>query len=717
MAPDSESKNDVTQELDAAAAKEPRSSQAPDVSKSVRPAPVELPIAQAPVVLGSPEATAVEARARKIELQSAVQRASPPPKPAPDGAEVLRSRLAELQRQFRAQTAQLQAELDNHASLRRRAQDLQAELETVEAQAAKHQREAAANAALAEELDETLRVAAKARGELSAALAGERREAARLEARLREIESELAARTAERNSRELELDGAKAQSLSDQGVARDLREELDRLQAARSKEQQETQERLGQALLEKSALAAENKELRKSADELRGEAARRQERIEGLLNQIEDSRGAAQRHFDDADLRLKEAEDEKASLEAAYQRSLAKLEEARREAEAREARLRELEESARSGQAESRRMMENAEAIQREGNEAMDAAQRLKTELYKQAEAEWSRLRAYAQKLERGEAPAGKEPILPEARPEILEPAAAKEQRSSQAPVVLQSPEADAPLRPEPAPAGRRLGLWLGLGLAALLAVLVWRPFPAPGQDHSMTFSHPRAMAWQGDVLWVADSSDQAVYRLRLRDGGLIEERRYDLAGLRVTGLALAGGFLYLADAGKNEVQRRRMDAGLSVEKSWPLPYQGVCALASDGRGLYAAYYGTGRISRHALDDSLSVQETYLAPASVVGMDVSGDEFWTADANSRRLIRHDKDSALAVSAVYGLPELEGGPLISAFAKRGGRLWLGREGSPLILERSRWLLPSRPAPDFSAARSLSQAALPYAFRRV
>jgi sugar lactone lactonase YvrE len=207
-------------------------------------------------------------------------------------------------------------------------------------------------------------------------------------------------------------------------------------------------------------------------------------------------------------------------------------------------------------------------------------------------------------------------------------------------------------------------------------------------------------MAWQGNVLWVADLEAQALHKFRLESGRLREERSYPLPGARIAGLAAVGEVLYMANVSANEIQKRRADDSLTLEKSWPIAAQNISALACDDKSLFAAFSKPGRIRQYALDDNLSVVNTFFGPPNPAGMAVAGGALWMADGGSRLLLRYRLDSALSVRDVHAVPGLGPGD-ISGFALRGRAAWLVQDGRALVLERPLWTLEDRALTDVPA----------------
>ena len=101
------------------------------------------------------------------------------------------------------------------------------------------------------------------------------------------------------------------------------------------------------------------------------------------------------------------------------------------------------------------------------------------------------------------------------------------------------------------------------------------------GHEYPVPFSHPTALNWNGDTLWAADSVEQALFRLELKGGVLRVLGRYPIANELITGIAAVGDYLYLANATKGSIEKRRFDAALTLENSWPSPGPSMRGLAS----------------------------------------------------------------------------------------------------------------------------------------
>ncbi|MBI4678046.1 MAG: hypothetical protein HY748_10735 [Elusimicrobia bacterium] len=269
---------------------------------------------------------------------------------------------------------------------------------------------------------------------------------------------------------------------------------------------------------------------------------------------------------------------------------------------------------------------------------------------------------------------------------------------------VAQSPLETAPAAQPSSPqaSAKRMSLWGRMGLVGLAAaavavvagVCLQRSLGV--RSHPVPFSHPTALVWVGKDLWVSDWFDQAVYRMTLENGVLKVGRRHHLPGSHVTGMAVDGGVLYLADSWKRQIMKYRVGAELTLEDFWPSPGPNPSALSHDGTYLWSADSGLNAVYRHALDESLSVLNTYPVSFSPVCLEKDGGRFWSAGSESRMVLRLNERLGLSEAFVH--PKLEDGwqPL-SCMAVKGGRFWVGRDGLNVVHEVPKASLRNVPPP--------------------
>lgn len=263
------------------------------------------------------------------------------------------------------------------------------------------------------------------------------------------------------------------------------------------------------------------------------------------------------------------------------------------------------------------------------------------------------------------------------------------------APQPLSRPPVTAP---EPVVSGevkRRLA-WGFLAAAILLVVFTAESgYLDRGREHVLPASHPSALVWSGDTLWVSDWFDQSVYRMAPGDEGLKVERRFVFPKSHIMALAVTGKHIYLADSWTKQFQRRRLDADLSLERAFPSPGPNPSALYYDGRYLWSTDKATRRLYQHALDEELSVLGDFPLSYAPVGFHVDGAGAWGVGEEPRLFYRHAPPRGLEILGAYELPELlEGRAPISGFALRGRKLWIALDGVNMILERPARLLKRR-----------------------
>ncbi|MFA6317492.1 MAG: hypothetical protein WC943_08740 [Elusimicrobiota bacterium] len=241
-----------------------------------------------------------------------------------------------------------------------------------------------------------------------------------------------------------------------------------------------------------------------------------------------------------------------------------------------------------------------------------------------------------------------------------------------------------------------RLVLAAVLTAAAVAAAAGYLHLRFSAVSHPVPFKHPTALVWVGDELWVSDWFDQAVYRMGLDKGKLSVLQRYSLPGSHVTGLAVDGSTLYLADSWKREIQRYEAGLELTLSASWPSPGPSPSALSFDGKYLWSGDSGSNTIYRHAIDESLSVLNAYPVSFSPVCLEREGGLFWSAGSGLRMILKLDERMGLSEAFVH--PRLEDGwQSLSCMAAKDGRFWVGRDGLGLLQELPKASLRNVPPP--------------------
>jgi hypothetical protein len=266
---------------------------------------------------------------------------------------LLETRIEELQRKMASRTLQYEAEVKAHERLKARVETLMTELAALEDQAASHQREAAVSATLAEELSETLKVAAEARSQLAMGLDEERRQRVRL---------------------------------AEQGAK--LQEEVDRLRPDLARKEEALSSAL-KGLEEAKRIAAQEIENR-ARDQQRFATEVEQAKVRAAVSAAEAEK--TKQLLLDKESALSSVQAEAESLRESGLRgreAVAELERLRREIQIEREKL----------ETEKNRALEQAEAVRREGGEALEAAQELKSQTRLQAEQQRSALEEERKRL------------------------------------------------------------------------------------------------------------------------------------------------------------------------------------------------------------------------------------------------------------------------------------------------------------------------------
>lgn len=281
--------------------------------------------------------------------------------------------------------------------------------------------------------------------------------------------------------------------------------------------------------------------------------------------------------------------------------------------------------------------------------------------------------------------PAGaKRRAAPEA-PRAEAPAAVKappaERKPAPAPAV---PEAPAPVT---APRGRG-SLYVMAALALLLAGfgvtrLVEKRAAGYYREYPGVAANISSLVWADGKLFAGDWLAQSVYLYSADKDGLRLEGTFPLEKTHISGLAAAGDTLYVADSWKKTIEARRIAPGLPLIKSYPAPGK-VSALFYDGEYLWTCDSEGNAVLRRP-DSELTPSVSFKLAEKPDQIYKDRDHLWTAVSSTGRIYRHKLDDSLTQDGVYSLKTAREGAPLSAFAWRGKRLWLARDGLGVIFE--------------------------------
>jgi CheY-like chemotaxis protein len=269
--------------------------------------------------------------------------------------------------------------------------------------------------------------------------------------------------------------------------------------------------------------------------------------------------------------------------------------------------------------------------------------------------------------------------------------------RSEAAPVVKASgperqptpqPAAAALQAPEPVLHRRNPFYYLAGSLAVLLVAFglyrqvsgnsagYYREYPGVAANIS-------ALVWAEGKLFAGDWLTQAVYLYSADKDGLHLEETFPLEKTHISGLAAAGDTLYVADSWKKTIEARKISPGLPLLKSFPAPGK-VSALFYDGEYLWTCDSEGNAVLRRP-DSELTPSVSFKLPEKPDQIFKDKNYLWTAVSSTGKIYRHKLDDSLTLDGVFTLKTTRSGSPLSAFAWRGGRLWLARDGLGVISE--------------------------------
>lgn len=260
-------------------------------------------------------------------------------------------------------------------------------------------------------------------------------------------------------------------------------------------------------------------------------------------------------------------------------------------------------------------------------------------------------------------------------------------------------PEAGVPRYPAPAKTWkyRKAAVSSAFALAGLLALGgLYRVFIAGHADYYREYpgaaANISALVWQGDKLLAGDWLAGAVYVYSAGRDGLKLEQSYQLEKTHISGLAAAGDTLYVADSWRSVVEARRLAPGLPLLRSFPMPGK-VSALFYDGEYLWTCDSAGNAVLRRP-DSELSPAASFRLPEKPDQIFKDSRYLWTAVSSTGMLYRHKLDDSLTPDGSFTLKTARSGYPLSAFAWKNGRLWLARDGLPVLAETGRSELISR-----------------------
>lgn len=254
---------------------------------------------------------------------------------------------------------------------------------------------------------------------------------------------------------------------------------------------------------------------------------------------------------------------------------------------------------------------------------------------------------------------------------------------------VLERKPLPAPAVPAVEAAPRRRGpAYAVAALALLLAGFgVYRQFQGNSAGYYREYpgvaANISSLVWVDGKLFAGDWLAQSVHRYSADKDGLHLEETFPLGGTHISGLAAAGDTLYVADSWKKTIEARKLAPGLPLLKSFPAPGK-VSALFYDGEYLWTCDSEGNAVLRRP-DSELTPSVSFKLPEKPDQIFKDGRYLWAAVSSTGKIYRHKLDDSLTLDGVFILKTAREGSPLSAFAWRGKRLWLARDGLGVISE--------------------------------
>ncbi len=256
---------------------------------------------------------------------------------------------------------------------------------------------------------------------------------------------------------------------------------------------------------------------------------------------------------------------------------------------------------------------------------------------------------------------------------------------------AVQPAPAPVPAPASVAPSGGK-GSWLFAGalVAAALLFGIYRSVSGSAsyyREYPGVAANISALVWTGgDKLYAGDWLTQAVYLYSSSRDGLRLERTFPLEKTHISGLASAGGYLYVADSWKKVIEQRKLEPGLPLVRSFPAPGK-VSALFYDGEYLWTCDSEGNAVLRRP-DSELTPSVSFRLPENPDQIFKDGKYLWTAVSSTGKIYRHKLDDTLTLNKLFTLKTARPGYLLSAFSWHNGRLWFARDGLGVVFEAGR-----------------------------
>jgi len=191
----------------------------------------------------------------------------------------------------------------------------------------------------------------------------------------------------------------------------------------------------------------------------------------------------------------------------------------------------------------------------------------------------------------------------------------------------------------------------------------------------------PRALAFDGANMWVANYGGDTVTKLRANDGAVLGTFSLGAAvGTGASGIAFDGANLWVTLSNASIVVKMRASDGavLGAYYVWSHEFipSGPAAIVFDGANLWIANFLDGTVAEVSAVDG-AVRGPFPVLPNPVGLAFDGSSIWVAHHTSGDVVRLDLDGF--VLGTFNTGQTRGGPLIFD----GANIWVTHAGLGLV----------------------------------
>ncbi|MBI4668647.1 MAG: response regulator transcription factor [Elusimicrobia bacterium] len=227
------------------------------------------------------------------------------------------------------------------------------------------------------------------------------------------------------------------------------------------------------------------------------------------------------------------------------------------------------------------------------------------------------------------------------------------------------------------------------LFLSAAVLTAYWL-FGQKERVYPLPFTHPSAVVWQDSNLWLADWLEQKIYRFKIEKGNAVLNMTYDLKGIHITGLAVAGEFAYVADSWQKTIRRYRIGpASLEESSADPSPGPKPSCLYWDGESLWSCDSAESKIYRHGSSPS-QITASFNVPAkSPAALFKEKTRLWLADSETGKIYKLKTGPQIEVIKTFSAGPLNDKYPLSGFAVKNKHFWIVRDGLGFLSAQKRF----------------------------